>query len=76
MQNRTNNKKYFKMEIIELYNNLPTRTDQKNVRHAIIKCCKIKKSTFYSWIERGNIPDEKANTIAMVIINQYIEEKI
>lgn len=56
------------IEFLEFYKRLPTRTDQKILRHRIILECKIKKSTFYSWINRGNVPDEKALIIIADII--------
>lgn len=56
------------LEFFNFYKNLPTRADQKEVRHEILRKCKIKKSTFYSWFDRQNIPDEKArNNIAEIV---------
>jgi hypothetical protein len=56
-------------EFLDYYDGLPTRTDQKTLRHRIITECKVKKNTFYSWLDRGNIPDEKA----LVIISNIIK---
>jgi hypothetical protein len=56
------------------YDNLPTRTDQKNVRYLIITRAKAPKNTFYSWRERKVIPDEKANKIALEVIEEYKKE--
>lgn len=56
------------------YKNLPTTADQKNVRHLILKEGKIKKVTFYSWAQRGDIPDEKAKDLAIRIIIEYKQE--
>lgn len=56
-------------KFLDYYNGLPTRTDQKTLRQRIITECKVKKSTFYSWIDRGNVPDEKA----LVIISNIIK---
>jgi hypothetical protein len=56
------------------YDELPTRTDQKEVRHRVIKRAKAPKNTFYSWRERKVIPDEKANKIALEVIEEYKKE--
>lgn len=53
---------------IDYYKNLPTKADQKILRQRILTECKIKKPTFYSWIDRGNVPDEKALKIISDII--------
>jgi hypothetical protein len=58
-------------EFLSFYNSLPTRADQKELRDKIITKCKIKKSTFYSWLERGDVPDPKA----MSIITELIREE-
>lgn len=55
---------------LQYYKDLPTRTDQKELRHRIIKECKIRKPTFYSWLQRSNIPDKKSQVIISEILNQ------
>jgi hypothetical protein len=59
------------MDFINFYNSLPTRADQKEIRHQVISRCKIKKSTFYTWLERDNIPDPKALAIITEIMEDY-----
>lgn len=62
------------LDFFSQYENLPTKSDQKQVRHEVLKKTKVEKITFYKWKERKNIPDEKANAIAIEVINQYREE--
>lgn len=56
------------------YNSLRTRTDQKELRFRIIKECKIKKNTFYQWLSRGDVPDEKNRLIISEIIGLPVGE--
>lgn len=58
------------LEIIEFYNSLPTKADQKNFRYSALIRCKIRKMTFYSWLQREDIPDEKS----VKILNELIED--
>lgn len=55
---------------INYYKELPTKADQKLLRQRILAECKIKKTTFYSWLDRGDVPDEKALLIIADIIKQ------
>lgn len=58
-------------EFFSFYQGLPTRADQKKVRHAILQRAKIKKNTFYSWIWRGALPDAKALANITEICEEY-----
>ena len=58
---------------LQYYKDLPTKTDQKKLRHRIIKECKIQKPTFYSWLQRGGIPDEKSQKIIAEILELPVE---
>ena len=68
MHNKMNTKTF-----LEYYQGLPTRTDQKELRHRVIRECKIKNSTFYSWLQRGNVPDEKNQKIIAELLDQPVE---
>jgi hypothetical protein len=57
-------------EFFTYYDSLPTKNDQKKLRHRVIKECKIVISTWYSWKRKGDIPDKKSISIINKIINQ------
>jgi hypothetical protein len=61
------------MDFFTIYQNLPTRKDQKDLRHNILKSCRIEKPTFYSWMTRNNVPDEKNRLIIASILDQPVE---
>jgi len=61
------------MDFFTYYRTLPTRKDQKYLRHAILKECKIAKPTFYSWMERNDVPDEKNRLIIASILDQPLK---
>lgn len=62
------------MNFFELYKALPTRQDQKKLRHQIITDCKISKPTFYSWMDREKVPDEKSQAIISDLLGLPIIE--
>lgn len=62
------------VNFFDYYKDLPTRRDQKHLRHAIITACKIEKTTFYSWIYRNDVPDEKNRLIISGILSRPVEE--
>lgn len=41
---------------IEFYKSLKTRKAQKIMRERVIEACEIENSTFYSWLQRGDVP--------------------
>lgn len=59
------------MNFFNFYESLPTKTDQKQIRNTIIRKCKIARSTFYTWLERKNIPDERALSIIDDIVRNH-----
>lgn len=62
-------------DFIDYYNGLPTKADQKELRKRILKECKVKKPTFYSWLSRGDVPDEKAlTTISNIVVEFQVEQ--
>jgi hypothetical protein len=58
----------------DYYRDLPTRRDQKDLRHTIIQACKVEKMTFYSWIYRNDVPDEKNRLIIADILGRPVSE--
>jgi hypothetical protein len=58
----------------EYYDNLPTKFDQKQLRYSIITNCKISKHTFYSWLDRQNIPDEKSRLIISELLDRPLNQ--
>lgn len=60
-------------DFFEYYKSLKTRTDQKELRHQILKECKITKDTFYKWMYRGYVPDEKNRAIIALLIGEPVE---
>ena len=61
------------MDFIQYYDNLPTKKDQKELRHSILKACKVSKDTFYKWTYRRIKTDEKSKLIIASLLDQPIE---
>jgi hypothetical protein len=62
------------MTFFDYYKKLPTRFDQKQLRHRIILACKISKQTFYFWKNKNDVPDEKNRLIIASILDRPINE--
>jgi hypothetical protein len=58
----------------QIYNDLPTRNDQKIIRDRIISEAKIDRQTFYSWFRRKKVSDLKAQAIIAKILNIPMDE--
>jgi hypothetical protein len=58
-------------DFFSFYKALPTKADQKQLRHRILQRGKINKMTFYSWIERQAIPDAKALANIEAVCEEY-----